>query len=717
MLAGFDANQFGDEFEANLTTAIGWMTGLSAHRSEVSALAITGKVGITYYTNMNAAFLTFIGHVARLSTDTKVANQVTAYVNYLQGKERAGIERAVMSNAFARGVFEEGEFAKFSELVTAQATFLSVFEAFATPEQIAFFDNTVTGLAVQAVEEMREIAFAHVGADTLGGVDAGEWFNQMAAKINLLKEVEDQLSIDLIALTDSLKSAATSTLWRTLGITIAAAIIAALVASFVIRTITGPVGQMLLAAKGLAGGDLNQTMTYRGKDELGQTTAAFGEMVTYLQEMSGVANQITDGDLSVEVQPRSEQDTLGHAFVGMTVYLQEMALAAEQIADGDLSVDVQPKSSKDALGSAFQGMTDNLNNLLSRVRDTAQGLSKARAEMESAANEAAQAAQQVAQATTEVAEGNSQQAQSAQAANDSVSKVAASAEQIERQAHADVGQAAIEMAKSSEAAATQAREAARAAENGAHKVEGTIAGIERIKSTVDAASQEITRLGERSAEIGKIVAVIDDIADQTNLLALNAANEAARAGEQGRGFAVVADEVRKLAERVAQATKEIADLIDAVQVSVDSSVTAMADGATEMDGGAEVAAEAGQALRTILDAVQAVSAQIQELAEHSDGLKDSSSTMVDVIADIRGALNGVSESVGGIAEIAARTSATTEEVSAAAEEMSARSGKVTSAAHALGAMSDELSSQVEAFRLRNEQRGPRTDASGLPEAA
>jgi methyl-accepting chemotaxis protein len=165
-----------------------------------------------------------------------------------------------------------------------------------------------------------------------------------------------------------------------------------------------------------------------------------------------------------------------------------------------------------------------------------------------------------------------------------------------------------------EQGATSARLVVDAARSGTSVVAETVSGMNNIQQAVSHASSEIHQLGERSDEIGAIVAVIRSIADQTNLLALNAAIEAARAGEQGRGFAVVADEVRKLAEKTGSATEEISRMIGAVQSQVKQTVLSMAQNQSQVQAGVICAGKAGEALDQILSGIENVSAMMQQIA-------------------------------------------------------------------------------------------------------
>lgn len=152
------------------------------------------------------------------------------------------------------------------------------------------------------------------------------------------------------------------------------------------------------------------------------------------------------------------------------------------------------------------------------------------------------------------------------------------------------------------------------ATNGASVVRETVAVMSRIAERVKEAARTVESLGSRSDQIGQIVGTIEDIADQTNLLALNAAIEAARAGEQGRGFAVVADEVRALAERTTRATREISEMIKAIQVETRGAVGSMEEGVNEVERGTSEAARSGEALRDILDQINTVSMQVSQIA-------------------------------------------------------------------------------------------------------
>ncbi len=163
-------------------------------------------------------------------------------------------------------------------------------------------------------------------------------------------------------------------------------------------------------------------------------------------------------------------------------------------------------------------------------------------------------------------------------------------------------------------AATNAGGATQKATQGSAVVGHSIAVMNTIAERVQRAASTVDALGVRSEQIGAIIGTIEDIADQTNLLALNAAIEAARAGEQGRGFAVVADEVRALAERTTRATKEIGEMIKAIQKETKDAVSSMEQSVTQVEQGTSHAAESGRSLQEILDIINDVTEQISQIA-------------------------------------------------------------------------------------------------------
>jgi len=217
-----------------------------------------------------------------------------------------------------------------------------------------------------------------------------------------------------------------------------------------------------------------------------------------------------------------------------------------------------------------------------------------------------QSAERVAEVTEDISTSAKGQAQGAESQNDQASQVATAMQQMSA--------TVMEVSENSNRAAEAARKASETARHGGKIVDETLAKMRVIAAAVSTSSNKMEDLAKGSDQIGRIIAVIDDIADQTNLLALNAAIEAARAGEQGRGFAVVADEVRKLAERTTMATKEIAQMIRTIQADIKSSLRAMEEGTVQVQDGVQSTVQAGDSLREIIHTAEQVGEMVTHIA-------------------------------------------------------------------------------------------------------
>jgi twitching motility protein PilJ len=255
----------------------------------------------------------------------------------------------------------------------------------------------------------------------------------------------------------------------------------------------------------------------------------------------------------------------------------------------------------------------------------------------------------------------------AQVESTSTELLAASTEQLRE--IRETGQSVLDMAGRINQVSGQAQESAQvarqslmAAESGLQAVQNAIGGMNSIRDQIQETSKRIKRLGESSQEIGEITELISDITEQTNVLALNAAIQAASAGEAGRGFSVVAEEVQRLAERSADATRQIAALVKAIQTDTQDAVAAMERSTQGVVEGAKLSDNAGTALTEI----DQVSRKLADLIEQISNSASKEAESANVVAGNIQHIFAVTEQTG---EGTRSTAQQVRELSRMAEEL------------------------------------------------
>ena len=392
------------------------------------------------------------------------------------------------------------------------------------------------------------------------------------------------------------------------------------------RGITRQVQHMMDIFGKIGIGDYSARAVVTANDELGTMAASLNSMLDSIFEL---------------IQTREERNT-------MQASLMKLLDDVSGIADGDLSKEAEvTQDFTGAIADAFNFAIMQLRQIVHSVKDSTFRVSTSASDISSAAERLAAdneiTAQRISEATIKMSE------------------------------MAIAARGVSENAGQSAAVSDQALDAAK---QGAQAVLDTIDGMNRIRDKVQETAKRIKRLGESSQEIGDIVQMINDIADRTSILAMNASIQAAMSGESGRGFAVVAEEVERLAQRSAKATKQITELVKAIQSETTETVVAMEETTMEVVSGSGLANDAGQALNQI-DTI--------------------SGSMAEIIRSISQSARKQAESSDDVAQLMNQISEATQKAAAGARHAAL---SITS----LAGMADELRGSVNAFKLPDDEQ-------------
>ncbi|MEA3553261.1 MAG: nitrate- and nitrite sensing domain-containing protein [Campylobacterota bacterium] len=546
-LQNYNLALYPSALKEKLNSALSKLSKVQKMRQRVSALKVGAGEAISYYTSMNSSFLDFIQIVAKLSTNVAESRDITAFYNFLMSKERAGIERAVGSNTFARNKFLFGMKGKWTKLITEQNAFIVSFKASARPSFIKFYEDTLKGKAVDEVARMREIS---MGAKTIGGfgVDSQYWFAQITKKINKLKQVDDKLSQTLLDDVAKLKS---SSLFMLLFVFISAlmgilfiSIVTTIIVNRIHKSLTiFETGLGFFLQYAIREKDYIKQIEVRGKDE-------FAVMTEHINKRIVQTERIIEQDRKVVQEIDDIMGKVSNGFYGYRVHSEGATSEVEKLRHNINTMITDAKRKFDVINTILDqygkgkfnykvdkletnGMYGDFGSLLNSTQLLGVNISELLAQISNAGISLGENTSILTTSAKNLAESSSKQAAS-------LEETAAAVEEITSNIHHS-SQNVATMSKLSDDVNSSASQG---------------------ESLANQTTQSMDEINNKVTAINDAISIIDQIAFQTNILSLNAAVEAATAGEAGKGFAVVAQEVRNLASRSADAASEIKALVE-----------------------------------------------------------------------------------------------------------------------------------------------------------
>ena len=470
-----------------------------------------------------------------------------------------------------------------------------------------------------------------------------------------------------------------------------------------------------------------------------------------LDRLGHMAERVADGDLTMSFgheedgRTNDEIERLTNAFDFMASSLK-ITIRKVIDSEGTLSTVSQSVSNRSSL--MINGV-DQQRTALDNAYGTIERLNGAIGEISEHVDQLKVVAEETSAAIMEMVASETEIAQRTEHLNDSVSQTSAATAQmvsaikeVDRNLEylrgfvtdtsasvAEMNASIAEVENNAAKSYELAQAVAGSADAGRAAVNATIDGMERARNASAKTNEVVARLGQRSSQIGEILTVIQAITAQTNLLALNAAILAAQAGEHGRGFSVVADEIRDLSDRTTTSTKDIEDLINAVQAEVREALTATEDGSQIVDQVARLSHTAGDKLTAILDSAskslemgQKIATSTREQARGSETIGEAISRLDDLVKQISGAMSSQTSGATHINRALETMRDVTAHTRHATAEQKSTATRIAEAADVVMTMSQKISALIadhasESGKIVGAMGEVRTIAEGNKESA
>jgi len=363
-------------FVKDLKKALSHLDRLDFIRNQVNSLQIKKSKAIAFYTKTNAAFLNSIATLAKSSDNPNIIKKLNAFVNFLYSKERAGIERAILSAVFAQDRFTPGVKTKLIQIITQQETYLDVFEKIADKKNLNYYREEIQKNynIFQSVQKMRDIALNTKGSAGFG-VDSSVWFKTITKKINILKEIEDELSKDLIININSIKKDASRDRLLLLIIALLSIGLAILISGLIYRAIIMSLNDILLTARELSSGDgdLTKRLQVSSKDEIGAVAVEINRFIEKVQVTINAVKQASSENTSISERLHSSSESVKENITHESEIIQGAAQDAIQVSS-NLSQSVNIAKTNhiqiEEANADLSKATDKINELTQKINQT-----------------------------------------------------------------------------------------------------------------------------------------------------------------------------------------------------------------------------------------------------------------------------------------------------------------------------------------------------------